>query len=102
MALVQGPKVRLGAGNVPFTIQYDLTAAAADTGSFTLTHNEGLVAQQVRIQPTAGTAYTPLNWNLASTTANQVVLTLGAAVPTGGFGARVFIEFGSMDAPNVI
>lgn len=99
MALAQSAKIKLGTGNVPYKIAYDLTAAAADTGAFTLTHNEGIVAESVRIEPTAGTAYTPLNHTRASLTANAVVLTLGAAVPAGGFGARVYIEFNSMDGP---
>lgn len=101
MALTQSAKNKQGSGNVPHTIFYDVAAAATDTGSWTLAHAEGVIPTKVIVQQTSGTA-AALNETVASRTATNVVVALGAAAPAGGVTARVYIEFGSMDAPAVI
>lgn len=101
MALAAGPKNRQGSGNVPFTVFFDISGANADAaGDIDLAHNEGVVPTMVDVQLTSGNATAVLSETLANRTANNVRIRSNVAL-TANMTARVYITFGSMDAPAV-
>lgn len=91
-----GPKY-LDSGNPPYSVAFDVTGVATESGDIDLVHNAGRTADEFSVYQVTGTAQLVLR---KSDTANKTTITLGT-VPSGGTTFRVSLRFNANDAPDV-